>query len=105
MINRQIYAANNRENESDYDIEVYEEDAFVVFKEPRRNDIHNLPQRVHRITRLIHTSTLVGYNNYYYDDIVISAMMDCWTPKQLKRLMMIYCQTREEISIEAHSLT
>ena len=69
-----------------YDIEVYEEDAFVVFK--------NLDGTIYKIfhnefaglRELIHTSTLVGYNNYYYDDIVISAMMDCWTPTQLKRL-------------------
>lgn len=69
-----------------YDIEVYEEDAFVVFKELDGTIYKIYHNDFTGLRELIHTSTLVGYNNYYYDDIVISAMMDCWTPTQLKRL-------------------
>lgn len=89
-----------------YDIEVYEEDAFVVFK--------NLDGTIYKIyhneftglRELVTTSTLVGYNNYFYDDIIISGMIDCWTPKQLKRLNddLIIRREKKKFSHLIHSL-
>ena len=89
-----------------YDIEIYEEDAFVVFKNLDKSIYAIFHNDFTGLRELVHTSTIFGYNNYFYDDIILSAMMDCWTPEQLKRLNDdLICQTREEISIKAHSLT
>lgn len=69
-----------------YDIEVFKEDAMVVFKDYDYKVVakfHNNFQGIHSV---IEDKILVGFNNYYYDDVVLSKMMNFWTPQQLKKL-------------------
>ena len=69
-----------------FDIEVYYRNAFVVFK-----DIHDRTLKVFHndfsgLYDFIEGKTLVGYNNYFYDDVVLHAMIDQHSPKQIKAL-------------------
>ncbi len=69
-----------------YDIEVYSHNAFVVFK-----DIHKKLKRVFHnnfvgLSDFIKGKTLVGFNNYYYDDKILTYMLDLKTVQQIKYL-------------------
>lgn len=89
-----------------YDIEVYKEDAFVVFM--------NLDGSIHKIyhndfegiDQEVHNATLVGYNNYWYDDKIVSGMLRGYTTKQLKTLNddLIIRQQKKDITPYLHSL-
>lgn len=70
-----------------YDIEVYQHDALVVFMDidgqevehfwnNRHREVYEDPSGFEGIPRLITGKTLVGYNNYHYDDYILSAMMN-----------------------------
>lgn len=70
-----------------YDIEVFAYDALVVFMNINKTEVAhfwNNPDRVknddpsgfEEIPALITGKILVGYNNYYYDDRVLTAMMN-----------------------------
>ena len=89
-----------------YDIEIYEEDAFVVFKNLDKSIYAIFHNDFTGLRELVHTSTIFGYNNYFYDDIIVSAMMDCWTPEQLKRLNddLIVRREKKYPSKHIHSL-
>lgn len=78
-----------------YDIEIFAFDALVVFKDKDKNTIaayHNdfktpmLGSYRGSISQLICGKTLVGYNNYWYDDHILTMMLHNWTPRQLKQL-------------------
>lgn len=66
-----------------YDIEVFKNDALVVFMDNDENivaEYHLCPDnRVSKpfshINDLIKGKVLVGYNNYHYDDIILTLMM------------------------------
>lgn len=69
-----------------FDIEVYHSNAFVVFK-----DIDKRLKRVFHnnfvgLENFIQEKTLVGFNNYFYDDHILHAMLDLKTPYQIKSL-------------------
>src|SRR3982751_2030780 len=69
-----------------YDIEVFSHDAFVVFK-----DINKKLKRVFHnnfvlLSEFIKGKTLVGFNNYYYDDKILTYMLDLKTVQQIKYL-------------------
>lgn len=69
-----------------YDIEVYSHNAFVVFK-----DINKKLKRVFHnnfvgLSEFIKGKTLVGFNNYYYDDKILTYMLDLKTVQQIKTL-------------------
>jgi hypothetical protein len=69
-----------------FDIEVFYKNAFVVFK-----DINDVTLRVFHndftgLAEFIEGKTLVGYNNYFYDDHILHAMLDHKTPTQIKAL-------------------
>ena len=67
-----------------YDIEVYYRDAFVVFKDINDTTLKVFHNDFVGLYEFIKGKTLVGYNNYYYDDIVLHSMLDLKTPAQLK---------------------
>lgn len=79
-------AVTSRERILIYDIEVFKEDAFVVFM--------NLDGSVHsifyndftEIMKVVRGATLVSYNGYYYDDNILTGMINQYTPQQLKQL-------------------
>lgn len=63
-----------------YDIEVFEHDSLVVFKN-YDNTITDAfwnddPNRAEKIRKIITEYTLVGFNNYHYDDYVLTAMLE-----------------------------
>jgi hypothetical protein len=69
-----------------YDIEVYSHNAFVVFK-----DINKKLKRVFHnnfvgLSDFIKGKTLVGFNNHYYDDKILTYMLDLKTVQQIKTL-------------------
>lgn len=70
-----------------YDIEVFKYDSLVVFKDIDNNVIAKYWSTRMRtkedevsgfegIRELIKGNVLVGYNNYHYDDLILTAMMD-----------------------------
>lgn len=70
-----------------YDIEVFMYDAFVAFKDIDNNVIAKFWSTRGRklieeesgfegVRELIKGNVLVGYNNYHYDDLILTAMMD-----------------------------
>ena len=70
-----------------YDIEVFECDALVVFMDIDGNEVAHFwnkrgrekvedPSGFEGIPDLIRGKTLVGYNNYNYDDNILTAMMN-----------------------------
>lgn len=70
-----------------YDIEVTAHDALVVFLDIDKNEVAHFwnirgrksqdePSGFEGIPDLIKGKTLVGYNNYYYDDKILTAMMN-----------------------------
>jgi hypothetical protein len=69
-----------------YDIEVFKEDSLVVFKNIDKTIAGIFHNDFEGIYALIKDKTLVGYNNYFYDDFILTAMLDQWTPYQIKEL-------------------
>lgn len=74
------------ENYLFYDIEVFKEDALVVFKDINKNVVKIYHNDFEGVLDLITDKTLVGYNNYWYDDYILTAMINGWTPYQIKQL-------------------
>lgn len=69
-----------------YDIEIFKHDALVVFKDIDKNVIKIYHNNFEGILDTIKGNTLVGYNNYHYDDYMLTKMIKKWTPEQLKEL-------------------
>lgn len=69
-----------------YDIEVFYRNSFVVFKDICKNVVAIFHNDFTGLADVIHDRTLVGYNNYYYDDHILHAMLDLRSPKQIKEL-------------------
>lgn len=70
-----------------YDIEVYPFDAFVVIKDKDRNmKLFHDKNGFKGLAQFIQGHTLIGYNNYWYDDHVLCGMLDGWSANQLKEL-------------------
>lgn len=69
-----------------YDIEVFKEDAFVVFKNYERETLRVFHNNFEGILELITDKTLCGFNNAFYDDHILTAMINQWTPYQIKQL-------------------
>jgi len=69
-----------------YDIEVFLHDALVVFKDLNKNPIIFFHNDFEGILDLIKDYTLIGYNNYSYDDYILTKMIAGWSPEQIKML-------------------
>ncbi len=69
-----------------YDIEVFSHDAFVVFKDENKRLKKVFHNNFVQLADFIKGKTLVGYNNYYYDDKILVYMLDLKTPQQIKDL-------------------
>lgn len=74
------------ENYLFYDIEVFKEDALVVFKDIDKKVVKIFHNTFEGILDLITDRILVGYNNYWYDDFILTAMINQQTPYQIKQL-------------------
>lgn len=69
-----------------FDIEVFSHDAFVVFKDINKNRLAVFHNDFVGLEDFIKGKTLVGYNNFFYDDHILHAMLNLRTPKQIKQL-------------------
>ena len=69
-----------------YDIEVFSHDAFVVFKDINKKLKRVFHNNFVHLAEFIEGKTLVGYNNYHYDDKILTYMLDLKTVQQIKTL-------------------
>lgn len=69
-----------------FDIEVFKEDSFVVFKDIEKKVVEIYHNTFEGMLDLIKGKTIIGFNNYFYDDKVITGMINQWSPHQLKEL-------------------
>lgn len=69
-----------------YDIEVFSHDALVVFKDIDKRVIRIFHNNFLSLAAFIKGKTLVGYNNYHYDDKILTYMLDLKSVKQIKDL-------------------
>lgn len=67
-----------------FDIESFKEDALVVFKNYEGETVSIFHNEFEGLYDLIKGKTLVGFNNYFYDNAMLEKMLACWTPQQLK---------------------
>lgn len=76
----------NKEDLLWFDIEVFIENSFIVFKNHERETVKIYHNTFEGILEFITGKTLVGFNNYFYDDHILTAMINQWTPYQIKQL-------------------
>jgi len=69
-----------------YDIEVFSHDAFVVFKDINKKLIRVFHNNFVHLANFIKGKTLVGFNNYWYDDNIMVYMLGLKTAQQIKVL-------------------
>lgn len=69
-----------------YDIEVFKEDSLVVFKDENKQVVQIFHNNFEGVLELVKSHKLVGYNNYFYDDKVLTGMINGYTPYQIKQL-------------------
>lgn len=69
-----------------YDIEIFSHDALIVFKNRNKEVVKYYHNNFEGILGFIQDKLLVGYNNYFYDDKILTAMISGWNNGQLKDL-------------------
>lgn len=69
-----------------FDIEVFHSNSFVVFKDIGKNLKRVFHNNFVGLEEFIEGKTLVGFNNFFYDDHILHAMLDLKTPTQIKAL-------------------
>lgn len=69
-----------------FDIEVFSHNAFVVFKDINKNLKRVFHNNFVQLSDFIKGKTLVGFNNYHYDDKILTYMLDLKTVQQIKYL-------------------
>jgi hypothetical protein len=69
-----------------YDIEVFSHDAFVVFKDINKKLIRVFHNNFIQLANFIKGKTLIGFNNYWYDDKILTYMIGLRSAKQIKEL-------------------
>lgn len=69
-----------------YDIEVFSHNALVVFKNSDKKLIKVFHNNFVKLAEFIQGKTLVGYNNYHYDDLILTYMMELKSVQQIKEL-------------------
>jgi hypothetical protein len=69
-----------------YDVEVFSQNAFVVFKSIDKKLKRVFHNNFVGLSEFIKGKTLVGFNNYHYDDKILTYMLDLKTVHQIKDL-------------------
>lgn len=91
-----------------FDIECYAFDSFVIFKDIDKNILGCFTDkdRFKGLSSFIKGFTLVGYNNYFYDDFMLEAMLNGWNAQQLKALNddIIHSRTKRYVKGKFKSL-
>ena len=90
-----------------YDIEVYKYDAFVVFKDINKTTLRIFHNNFEELQNFIKGKILVGYNNYFYDDLILTKMIKGWTNYQLKEFndrIISGVNTDKEVDVHINSI-
>lgn len=69
-----------------YDIEVFKENSLVVFKDIDKNIKRIFHNNFIKMAEFIEGKTLVGFNNYHYDDKILTFMIELKPQYLIKRL-------------------
>lgn len=69
-----------------YDIEVFSYNSFVVFKDINKNIKRVFHNNFIKLAEFIEGKILVGFNNYHYDDKILSFMLELKPQYLIKRL-------------------
>jgi hypothetical protein len=69
-----------------YDIEVFSQNALVVFKDINKKLVKVFHNNFVHLAALIQGKTLVGFNNYHYDDLILTYMLEQKSVQQIKAL-------------------
>lgn len=69
-----------------YDIEVFAHNALVVFKNSEKKLVKVFHNTFTKLGEFIAGKTLVGFNNYHYDDLILTYMVDLKSVQQIKEL-------------------
>lgn len=69
-----------------YDIEVFSHDAFVVFKDINKKLIRVFHNNFVQLADFIKDKTLIGFNNYWYDDKILVYMTELKPVHLIKKL-------------------
>ena len=92
-----------------YDIEIFAEDALIVFKDVNGDTMRIYHNTFEGLSDFITDKVLVGYNNYHYDDLILTNMIRISdkNPEKIKILKYIndqiigdedyYCTTDDNI--------
>jgi len=67
-----------------YDIEVFAHDSLIVFKDLDNRVLFSAWNNFSNVAEFIEDKVLIGYNCYYYDDVILTCMMRGFTPERLK---------------------
>lgn len=76
----------NEQNYLFYDIEVFSHNAFVVFKDINKKLLRVFHNNFVGLANFIKGKTLVGFNNYWYDDKILVYMLDRKSVEWIKKL-------------------
>lgn len=69
-----------------YDIEVFSHDAMVVFKDINKRLLRVFHNNFVKLADFIEGKTLIGFNNFWYDDKILTYMLEQKTIHQIKAL-------------------
>lgn len=69
-----------------YDIEIFAHDSLIVFKDIDKKLVRAQWNTFTGLGDFIQGKTLIGYNNYFYDDFILSKMIEGESPELLKKL-------------------
>jgi hypothetical protein len=69
-----------------YDVEVFAHDTIIVFKDENKRLQRVFHNNFIQLHDFIKDKTLVGFNNYFYDDKILTYCLGLKTPKQIKDL-------------------
>lgn len=69
-----------------YDVEIFKHNSLIVIKDINKKLIRAMWDRFDGLIHLIHGNVIAGYNNYHYDDYILSRMLMGDRPEDLKKL-------------------
>ena len=69
-----------------FDVETFQHNALVVFMDIEKNVKGIFHNDFVRVNDLVRDYTLCGYNNHFYDNYILTAMLNGWSNHQLKKL-------------------
>lgn len=74
------------ENYVFFDIEVFSNDAMVIFQDHHGELLGIWHNNFEGLRDFVKDKILVGFNNYHYDDYILTKMIKGWSPEQIKDL-------------------